>query len=116
MPQAEVDARIRGISSRVSDWSIQRIAELSRQHGAIPIVLALDAVLDVPSEAIPNASAIKEAGLPVIDLLNVFPVNRRESLRVASWDEHPNAAGHELIADKLYRELTETLSREFESQ
>jgi len=113
MPHAESQARIRRVAPQLSAWSVARIAEVSRAHGARPAILALDAILDRPSESIPEADAIGMAALPVFDLLDVFPADRRDALRVAPWDEHPNAAGHELIAQRLYPELKDFLTTEF---
>jgi lysophospholipase L1-like esterase len=73
----------------------------------------MDAILDRPSESVPEADAIEAAALPVFDLLDVFPADRRDALRVAPWDEHPNAAGHELIAQRLYPKLKDFLTTEF---
>lgn len=45
----------------------------------------------------------RAAGLPVLDLQGSFAkVRDRKSLWVASWDNHSNAEGHRLLADRLY--------------
>ncbi|HUF64060.1 MAG TPA: hypothetical protein VMN36_18425 [Verrucomicrobiales bacterium] len=111
-PHAESQARIRQVADDVSAWSVARFAEVTRSHGARPVILAMDSVLDEPARELPNAGAIREAGLPVIDLLDAYPQSQRAALRVATWDEHPNAAGHQVIADRLYPELTRFLERE----
>jgi hypothetical protein len=41
----------------------------------------------------------------VIDLGDVFSKQAPDSLRVAAWDEHPNALGHRLVGERLYGEL-----------
>ncbi|TIN47044.1 MAG: SGNH/GDSL hydrolase family protein [Mesorhizobium sp.] len=46
-----------------------------------------------------------EAGFNVLDLSNVYDGHDWRTLLVAPWDDHPNAAGHRLIADKLYEVL-----------
>jgi D-alanyl-lipoteichoic acid acyltransferase DltB (MBOAT superfamily) len=46
-----------------------------------------------------------EAGFNVLDLSDVYDGHDWRTLVVAPWDEHPNAAGHRLIADKLYEVL-----------
>jgi len=42
---------------------------------------------------------------------NLAPEAERPALRVAPWDDHPNAAGHRMIADLLYRDLVPLLNR-----
>ena len=72
---------------------------------------ALNAVIDDAPPQIPHLRAIQAARLPVIDLFDVFPEAERPALRVAPWDDHPNAAGHRLIADRLYGQLLAFLTR-----
>lgn len=49
------------------------------------------------------ASLGQSAKLPVLDLQGAFSkVRDRHSLWVAAWDEHTNAEGHRLLADRLY--------------
>jgi lysophospholipase L1-like esterase len=94
----------------VNDWAIDRIAEVSQAHGARPVMLALNAIVDDAPADVPNASAARGAGVPVIDLFDVFPAGQREALRAAPWDDHPNAAGHRLIAERLYPQLVPLLA------
>lgn len=105
MPSGEASARVRWIADDVLSWSFRRFAETTKSRGAAPVVLALNAVIDDVPEDVPNRGVIAEAGVPVIDLFDVFPEAERPSLRVAPWDDHPNAAGHRRIADRLYPEL-----------
>jgi D-alanyl-lipoteichoic acid acyltransferase DltB (MBOAT superfamily) len=45
----------------------------------------------------------QSAKLPVLDLQGSFSkVRNRQSLWVAAWDEHTNAQGHRLLAERLY--------------
>ncbi|KAB0269761.1 SGNH/GDSL hydrolase family protein [Microvirga brassicacearum] len=49
------------------------------------------------------ATLAQSAKLPVIDLQGSFSrVRDRQSLWVAPWDEHTNAEGHRLLAERLY--------------
>jgi len=109
MPSGEFNARIRRISDEVENLSFTQLGEIARERGIVVIVLALDDVLDNAPHGIPAEAAIRAAGLPVIDLFEVFPPGQRASLRVAPWDNHPNRTGHQLIADRLYPELTALL-------
>jgi hypothetical protein len=45
------------------------------------------------------------AGFNVLDLSGVYDGYDWRTLVVAPWDNHPNAAGHRLVADRLYEVL-----------
>jgi hypothetical protein len=46
-----------------------------------------------------------EAGFSVVNLTNAYANHDLETLIVAPWDRHPNAKGHQLIADHLYEAI-----------
>jgi hypothetical protein len=110
MPYGEARSRARRIANDVLAVSFQRFSEIAHRRGSTPVVLALNVVLDRAPDGIPLRSAIDAAGLPVFDLFDVYPADDRAALRVAPWDDHPNAEGHQIIAERLYRELTRFLS------
>jgi hypothetical protein len=110
MPFAEAEARLHRIADDVNDRAIARIAELALSRDVAVAVLGLNGVIENVPTDVPNSDAIAAAGLPIINLFDVFPADHRASLRVAPWDDHPNAEGHRLIADRLYRELVPLLS------
>ncbi len=112
MPQAEFEGRVRRIADDVNDWALERMANLVREHGAVPVLLALNAVIDDAPEEIPNIDTIRRAQYLVFDLFDVFPAEHRPGLRVAPWDDHPNSTGHRLIADALYPRLIGALPPE----
>lgn len=105
-PEGESAARIRWIADDVLSWSFKRFGDLTTSRGIAPVVLGLNAVIDDVAADVPNRRAIEESGVPVIDLFDIFPEAERPALRVAPWDDHPNAAGHRRIADRLYPHLT----------
>lgn len=109
MPQGEFETRVRRISNDVNDWALRRIANTVREAGAVPVVLLLNAVIDDAPEEVPNMEAIRASQFVVVDLFNVFSSQDRAALRVAPWDEHPNATGHRLIADAFYAQLIDKL-------
>jgi D-alanyl-lipoteichoic acid acyltransferase DltB (MBOAT superfamily) len=110
MPVGEAAARARWIADDVIDWGFGRIAEVTQGRGIQAVVLGLNAVIDDVPAQIPHLEAIRAARLPVIDLFDVFPEAERPALRVAPWDDHPNAAGHRLIAERLYDQLLPLLN------
>jgi D-alanyl-lipoteichoic acid acyltransferase DltB (MBOAT superfamily) len=109
MPMAESVARIRWATDGVVEWALGRFADVTREQGATPVVLGLNAVIDDAPDRMPNQEAIRKARLNTIDLFDVYPANALASLRAAPWDEHPNAAGHRLIAERLYPEIVRLL-------
>jgi hypothetical protein len=75
-----------------------------RSGGAVPVFIFLPQVRggnweEETPETLRMAAA---AGFIVIDLSDVYAGEPLEVIRLAEWDEHPNAKGHRLIADKLY--------------
>ena len=112
MPHAEMAGRIHWITEEINDWAIRGIAEQAALRDAVPVLLALDEVIDIVPEGIPNHGMIREVNMPVIDLFDVYSQEDRDSLRVAPWDDHPNTLGHRLIADHLYEELVPLLMQD----
>jgi hypothetical protein len=110
MPWPESEARARQIVDDVSGWALTRMVEVTREHGAMPLVLTLDAVLPEVPPGIPNQDEIEAAQVPLMNLFDVFPEAEKADLRVAPWDDHPNARGHQLVADRLYAELVPHLT------
>jgi hypothetical protein len=105
MPTAEVEGRAYLAAAGVLRVSLLRFGEVTRAAGAVPILLVLDDVLDGVDRGLIDEPGIQQAGVPVIDLLDVYPAADRDRLRVAPWDNHPNTEGHRLIAERLYPEL-----------
>ena len=111
MPGDEAAARAHRVAEEVNEWAISRIASSARSHGVPVIGLGLNVVIDDAPAEVPNAAAFARAGIPLLNLFDVFPEDVRPSLRVAPWDDHPNAAGHRMIADRLYRDLVPVLNQ-----
>lgn len=105
MPYQEAEARIRLAADEVMSWSIRQLAEVIRDHDAVPVLLALNTVGDSPSEPVPGIGMAEEAGFLILDLYDVYNGRDHSTLRVAPWDNHPNARAHRLIADRIYEEL-----------
>jgi hypothetical protein len=109
MPTGELSARAGRIADEVVDLTMARLAELTRARGGRIAVLALNAVIDDEQARLVNRAAIDREKIPLIDLIGIFPEADRPRLRVAPWDDHPNAEGHRLIAGKLYGRLVPIL-------
>jgi lysophospholipase L1-like esterase len=47
----------------------------------------------------------RDAGFEVITLFGIYDDQDIFDIRIADWDYHPNAKGHEVIAERLFEEL-----------
>ena len=104
MPDEEALVRAREVADDVNVWVIRESARAIREAGAVPVLLALPTVQG-KRERLPEMDLAEEAGFEVLDLLDLWEGEPLEEYRVASFDTHPNAAGHRRIADRLYTEL-----------
>ncbi len=90
---------------------LRRFREEALAHDASPALV----LLEIPKDGRARrpefdrlASIGRTAGLPVLDLQGAFAkVRDRQSLWVAPWDNHSNAEGHRLLADRLYALLVQ---------
>jgi hypothetical protein len=83
-------------------------SQVTRQGATLAIVLL--PVAESPRLTLRHFEGGRElvegVGLPIVDLLDTWdPVPDIESVRSFWSDSHPNAAGHQLLADNLYRKL-----------
>jgi hypothetical protein len=89
-------------------WAYPRFAEMCRQHGIRPVYIytpVLQKVKDEPEKEARFMRCAKEAGVAMINISHAYENHQSDSLRVAEWDWHPNAEGHRLLADRLYKAL-----------
>ena len=82
-------------------WTLGHIAAVAREHGAVPVFVMLDTVQDPPAVEMPALRDAAAAGFLALDLFDLWQGVDRPALRVAEWDDHPNAAGNRLIAERL---------------
>jgi hypothetical protein len=116
MPSSESAARIRWIADDVIQAAFRRFAEVTSANHVQPLVLVLNAVIEDEPREVAHMDLIKALKLPVIDLTHIYSPSERVALRVAPWDEHPNSAGHRLIADRLYDRLVAFLESDAPAQ
>jgi hypothetical protein len=105
MQQRDAFRRLKPYGDELVRWSLRRVADLARSKG-IPVALF---VRDMPMEQSeptqPILTLAAEAGYQIIDARGVYAGKDPNTLLVATWDKHPNATGHQVIADRLYDEL-----------
>jgi hypothetical protein len=98
------------LSEELLAWLYPRLAEICRQHGILPVYIytpVLQKMENDPEQEARFMRFAKEAGFVVIDISDTYEKYDTDSLRVAEWDWHPNAKGHQLLADRLYQALQE---------
>ena len=95
-------------------WVYKRMVDQCKQRRVTPIAT----IIPIPTETNPETkldaqrqvALEREAGFMVIDMLAVYDsLPGYDSLWVATWDRHPNAKGHRMLADKLYDGLLREL-------
>ncbi|MBM3984478.1 MAG: SGNH/GDSL hydrolase family protein [Planctomycetes bacterium] len=90
------------------EWALVTIADAARRMGALPVY----AQVPLPHESAESFGKLempvmaRDAGFTVIDVRDVYEGLQLENLVVDSADHHPNGAGHRVIADRLFAELT----------
>jgi hypothetical protein len=109
--------RLTPYRSAILSYIYGRIVERTREHGAVPVWIFLPQVRPGKwQEETPETQRIaKEAGFVVINLEDLYQGKDITTIRLAEWDHHPNARGHQIIADRLYSELIARRGQIFDS-
>jgi lysophospholipase L1-like esterase len=107
--KVETERILQPVGTEILAWTYQRIVEVSRAHGVLPVWIFMP-TLENPlreEEIVRLRHVAEESGFIVLDLSDAYVGQDPESIVVAYWDKHPNAKGHSLIAEDLYRKLRE---------
>ncbi len=85
----------------------RRIVETSRARGIVPVWVFQPQIREGSWQAETPAMLrlAEEAGFVVVNLSDVYKGEDVAAIRLAEWDEHPNARGHRLLAAGLYESL-----------
>ena len=107
-PEAVAEKRLQPYGKQMLSWIYSRIVEDCRKRGILPISVYLQ-VLDEqqmpPANAPAHIKLAQDAGFITVNVSNWFSDQDIPQLKIAEWDSHPNAKGHQMIADRLYEEL-----------
>lgn len=107
MSEAEMRRRLLPRRQDLLDWSLRTIAREIQDMGARPVF----ALVPMPFDHVDDPgrpvvlTAAHAAGFAIIDIQDVFVRHDQAALALTASDRHPNAAGHRIIADRLYGEL-----------
>jgi len=96
------------LSEELLAWLYPRFAEICRQHNILPVYIYTPVLQKVENDPVKEARFMgfaREAGFKIIDISDAYENHDTDLLRVAEWDWHPNAEGHRLLADRLYKAL-----------
>ncbi|HEX5012405.1 MAG TPA: hypothetical protein VFY71_18600 [Planctomycetota bacterium] len=91
----------------LAQWIFTGVADAARGMGAVPVL----ALIPLPHDPVRFAGkpalldTARQAGFVIIDMQDVFQGHVLDGLILNNVDYHPNAAGHRVIADRLYAEL-----------
>jgi D-alanyl-lipoteichoic acid acyltransferase DltB (MBOAT superfamily) len=107
MDEATALRRLEPYRSEILAFVYKRIVTESRQAGAVPVWIFLPQVREGNwQEETPEQMRLaQQAGFVIIDLSDVYKGQDITTIRLAEWDDHPNARGHQLIAARLLTSL-----------
>ncbi len=107
MDEATVLKRLEPHSAAILKITYDRIAERTRAAGAKPLWIFLPQVRegDWQEETADAVRLATEAGFALINLHDVYRGRDIGTLRLAEWDDHPNALGHQLVAERLHQAI-----------
>jgi len=107
MDEATAARRLEPFRADILSAVYRRVVETSRARGILPVWVFLPQVREGSwQEETPEMLRLAEgAGFVVLDLGDVFKGQDVAAIRLAEWDEHPNARGHRLMAAQLYESL-----------
>jgi hypothetical protein len=114
MPDVMIERQLRPYVAEIYEWVFRRFAAQCAQRGVRPLIVYRTAPVDFegmePAARNEMVRIARAAYLEVIDLSPAFDsVANRNTLIVAKWDDHANALGQRLLADKLYDDLVPLL-------
>jgi D-alanyl-lipoteichoic acid acyltransferase DltB (MBOAT superfamily) len=107
--QSVGERRLEPFGVELTEWVYGRIVEEARASGIPAVWIYLPRISErVREDDVARLFALAErVGFEIIDLRGLYDGRDVDSLRLAEWDYHPNAAGHALIAERIHRELLE---------
>lgn len=96
--------RLRPHRNEVLAWVYGEIVARCRERGVLPVLIFLPQLRggEWEVETPDILKAAREAGFIVLDISDVYRGHDPVTLRLAEWDEHPNAAAHRLIAKRIH--------------
>jgi hypothetical protein len=106
--------RLKPFKDELYFWALERIARFCDEK-EIELVIMYMGVLIYEPDASRRSKAkimpyLTTHDFNVIDLYDVYDGQDKAALMIAPWDDHPNAKGHALLADAIFREMKKNKS------
>jgi hypothetical protein len=104
MSQLAMQRELPPFGERLIRESYREMVRLAREAGALPVWIYLPRITElVPDRAQVGAlrAMAEEAGFITLDLSGLWGDQVVDELAIAPWDMHPNARGHEILAERL---------------
>jgi D-alanyl-lipoteichoic acid acyltransferase DltB (MBOAT superfamily) len=97
--------RLRPYQGELLDWLYRELVAQGTANGTQSVFVFLPQLErgDWEDETAETLSLAENAGFHIIDMSDIYD-GLEGSLAIAEWDNHPNARGHELIAERLAAE------------
>jgi hypothetical protein len=107
MSQVEAEQRLQPYGRELLIWTYERMGMLARENDAEFVWIFIPAIeTTYERELVSTLTQLaRDADFTVLDLSAVYNGQEEATIIVAEWDKHPNARGHRLIAEHLYRAL-----------
>jgi hypothetical protein len=107
MPRKAIAMRLRPYTEELLEWVYRQIAATCLENGITPVWVFLPKLEEHGRQRLTPwlERTAAESGFEVVSLAGLFADRDKRALQVGRGDFHPNAAGHRLIADRLYAEL-----------
>ena len=104
MTEREIVQRLSPHGDRILSWLYAELVARCQRLGIAPgyVLLPMVPQMRYVNDPQRQVALARQAGFAVADLSTVYAGSDRNTLWVAEWDAHPNAAGHRLVADRLY--------------
>jgi hypothetical protein len=105
----DADKRLRRRSWDIVAWVYKDIVRQCTERDIVPVWIHMPTLANYGREKVVwrFLAMAERAGFVVISLDGALDGHEIDNLHVAEWDFHPNAAGHQLFADHLFRQLVE---------
>jgi hypothetical protein len=107
MKETEVQQRLMPYAEEILRYVYMQIAERAKRQQMKAIWIFLPQLREGSwqEETADTIKIAQAAGFTVISLDDIYKGKDPTKIRLAEWDEHPNAYGHQLIADQLFARL-----------
>jgi len=107
MSSLEIERKLKPFMPALVKWVYYRIADQCRKNGAKPVWVFLPAIDDpmAPEELKTISQMAENAGFLTLSLQDVYKNHILDSVKLSSWDNHPNVKGHQIIAGQLFERL-----------